>query len=184
MTDEEVKDFIQRVLDRISQVAFDKVQPLIPSRVLADALAVVAGETENQRFLQVPHYWAVYVHDGRGAFGPVRSEYLVWFRDKLDDPRTNFGQDYPIREGDIKRLSKEQFQYYLELNRQDRAAGLRPRMVIAKFQPKIMQGTPFFDEGLADLSREASREASQELASLLDDLLPDPGPGDQATFRL
>jgi VQ motif len=183
VTDEELDAFMIRVLERICALAVDTARPLIPSQTLADALAVIEGESDYQRFLSIPHYWAVYAHDGWGAFGPSKCDFLVWFRDKLDDPRTNYGQQYPVREGDIRKLTKEEFRYCLQLNAQDRAAGLRPRMVIAKFQPRVHQGVAFFSEGLAGLSSAAAPLVLEEFRALVQEVTG-PDETDQATFRL
>ena len=181
LSDEDIRAFIQRVLDRICELAVDKARPAIPSSTLRDALAVVAGEDENTRYLSIPHYWAIYVHDGRGAFGPLKSDYLVWFRNKLDDPRTNYAKQFPVREGDIRRLTREQFNYCLELNKLDRAAGLRPRMVIAKFQPKIQEGSFFFSN--LDVSEEFSAVVQEEFRALLAPTIP-PDEQDEARLKL
>lgn len=173
MSDLDVPAFVQQVLGRVADLAADRARPLIPSETLAEALRIVAGDEPSTVFLEIPHYWAVYVHDGRGSFGPRRAEWLVWFRDKLMDPRTNFGTHYPIREADIQRLSKEQFQYGLELNRQARARGERVPMIVAKFQPRIMQGVPFFSDGLAEFSSEAAPLIKEEFESFLESVRPD-----------
>lgn len=70
--------------------------------------------------LGVPHYWAVYIHQGYGPFltrweagkDPLpgqtrRPKWLVWFDNPADDPRLMTG--YPVRETDIVRLTKEQW---------------------------------------------------------------------------
>lgn len=183
--DDAVKGVLTELLARLGAMAADKARPLIPSETLADALAVVESQDEPyQVFVQIPHYWAAFVHDGHKAFGPTgRCTYLVWFRDKLMDPRTQYGTQYPVREGDIQRLSKEQFQYGLELNRIARAAGERPPMIVAKFQPRIEQGVPFFSDGMADFSSDVAPVVRETFEALLDSILPDQPPG-EATFSI
>jgi len=53
--------------------------------------------------LNVPHYWAIYYHDGRGPVRPRRGRFLVYFRSIEDDPRVN-GTASPERFSQTKRL--------------------------------------------------------------------------------
>jgi len=151
---------VRSALQWLALAAKQKVKPLIPSATLADALeisniaarssrtisAALAGRRISEIRLTIPHYWAVYIHDGRPAFGPRRATFLVWFTDPDDDPRLAGG--FPVRYSDVKRLTKEQFHEGLRINAQRRAVGATLYMHIARSR----RGDPprrFFSEGLA-----------------------------------
>lgn len=67
--------------------------------------------------LIVPHYWAAYVHDGRGPVRPKSATMLVWFRNPNNDPRLSGGRS-PVRARGAKRLSSGQFKKWADINRQ------------------------------------------------------------------
>lgn len=54
--------------------------------------------------LAVPHYWAVYYHDGRGPVKAKKGKFLVYFRSIEDDPRVS-GSASPERFSQTKRLA-------------------------------------------------------------------------------
>lgn len=93
--------------------------------------------------VNIPHYWAVYVHDGRGPFGPRKKTWLVWFMDPKDDPRTQGGTKHPVRAKDIRTLTKEQFHAGLRENSRRRALDLPPYMIVTKHHGGNL-ARPFF----------------------------------------
>lgn len=93
-----------------------KALPVIPSEQLQAAL-FSQELTDSRGLIRVPHYWARFIHDGRGP-SPSASgtgKILVWFRDPKDDPRYPGGM-YPIRRSDIKRLTRGQFRKWSRIN--------------------------------------------------------------------
>ena len=147
-----VRQFKKLLIRKMARAAYNKAKPLIPSRTLRNALHIKYKEAGDSyiAYLQIPHYWALYVHDGRAAFGPRKAQVLVWFRNPRDDPRTSGG--HPVRAADIRRLSKDEF---YEGVRRNRAMGATPGnpfpyMVIARWRGGD-KPVPFFSEGLSDL---------------------------------
>lgn len=116
----------------------------IESRTLRAALERTRVEDTDSKtvesILTVPHYWAVYYHDGRGPIVAKRGKFLVWFRSIDDDPRVASG--HPVRATDIRklRLSKTEF-------RRLHKAG---KLIIAKRSGSVT-GRPFF-KTIANLS--------------------------------
>mgnify|MGYP001826464370 CR=1 FL=1 len=58
----------------------------------------------------VPHYWAIFHHDGRGPVKARKGKVLAFFKDPSKDPR-HYGR-YPQRLNQVKHLTKEQFRRY------------------------------------------------------------------------
>ena len=77
------------------------VKKSIGSSTLRAAIRLIVNESEERADLFIPHYWAVYYHDGRGAFGPKTARKLVFFDDPNDDPRIKGGR--PVRSPTIFR---------------------------------------------------------------------------------
>ena len=76
--------------------------PMIPSAQLRAGLITIE-EAKGRGKLHVPHYWALYIHDGRGPApgGGAGDKILVWFKDPANDPRYP-GGIYPVRLSDRK----------------------------------------------------------------------------------
>ncbi len=92
-----------------------KVLPVIPSEQLQAGL-YSQELTDSKGLIRVPHYWARFIHDGRGPSpGAAGSKILVWFRDPKDDPRYPGGV-YPVRRSDVKRLTRGQFRKWSRIN--------------------------------------------------------------------
>lgn len=146
--------FLRRLLTKLTHAAKIAVLPNIPSRVLRDGLETVV-EDGGFGYLYIPHYWALYIHDGhRGPIRPYRAQYLVWFRDPRDDPRLRDG--YPIRETDVKRLTKDEFYEAVEIQRQRDIAGLPAYVYIRKFRP-ASPPRQFFETNLSRFEARADR---------------------------
>lgn len=140
-----------------------KALPVIPSEQLQAGL-FSQELTDSRGIIRVPHYWARFIHDGRGPSpgAPGTGKILVWFRDPKDDPRYPGGV-YPVRRSDIKRLTRGQFRKWSRINQQiinayRRSTGKRSLtaadyramnlpMIIAKNSPgnrgRVI-GVPFF----------------------------------------
>ena len=85
----------------------------------------------------VPHYWAVYLDQGRGVVKPSSAKVLVWFQNPKDDPRTNGGRNYPVRRRDVRRLSRAQYRAGLRENTRRRRRGQEPFMIV-----RSLDGSP------------------------------------------
>lgn len=140
--------FYSDAMRALANAAMDRARPKIRSRALQQGLKITKGRKPNIAYLYIPHYWAVYLHDDRNAFGPRRARWLVWFENPADDPRLAGG--YPERFADVKRLTKEQFRQGMVENRLRRAHGERPFMHVRKFAPG-RKGDEFFSVGLKDM---------------------------------
>lgn len=119
----------------------------------------------------VPHYWANFVHDGRGAIQMPPGRYMCYFPDKTEDPRTSGGLDYPVRRQDRRHLSKDEFNYYVAINRERVAQGQTPIMVVTKAVGPVKNpapSIPFFTVGLKRLPEVASRVIPPEFRLFLE----------------
>ena len=144
--------------------ARDIVKPLIPSRTLRRALRTERNE-DGSISLSIPVYWAIYVHDGRGPIQMPAGQFLVYFLDKRDDPRHN-GR-FPRTQNEVRQLTRAEFQFYLDINTQRRAAGQEPLMIVAKRVGPV-RGSFFFTKGLRAYKtdpRGPSRVAPREFSN-------------------
>ncbi len=170
---------IDRVLGRLVRRAMRLVRPKIPSATLRSMLQ---GLVVNGRgILFLPHYWAVYVHDGRGVVTPKRAKWLVWFPEIQNDPRVAGGADYPVRVNQIRRLTRAQWLAGLAENRRRRAAGLEPYMVVSK-RSGPARGVPFFE--MLRLEPEAADIVEPELDRLMARLADEISETSTASARL
>ena len=155
-----------RVTLRLLREARSRVRPFVPSRTLRRDMQIFYGGREQRGVLRFPYFWAVYVHDGRGPFGPRRgSEFLVWFRNPRDDPRTQGGRRYPRRERDIRKLTRAQFEEGLRRNK-SRPPG-RPLMIVVRRVNRPTPGKPFIEQGLRNSSVPAGREVMEQFGALV-----------------
>lgn len=83
------------------------------SRTLAKSMELIEGAVPGEARINVPHYWAVFYHDGRGPIRAKPGHYLVYFKRPEDDPRTDGGSNYPTRSAEVRRLSRNEFYRYL-----------------------------------------------------------------------
>ena len=146
------KAIIRRILRDLGERELRLVKKSIGSKTLRAAIRLVINESEERADLFIPHYWAIYYHDGRGAFGPDTARKLVFFDDPNDDPRIKGGR--PVRESDVRRLTRDQYREGLRRNQERAARGGRPFMyVVDSVGPS--RPRPFFDQ----LERGAARRA-------------------------
>ena len=128
--------------------------------------------------LNVPHYWAVYYHEGRRVIRPVSASVLVWFRNPNNDPRLKGGKS-PVYKSDVRRLTKAQFQFWSNENRKARRRGAPVPMVVSKRSPiagrPSFLGNPFFSDkpagGLAGLDQRLVSISTREAYSHVEDFL-------------
>lgn len=104
---EALEEFLREITPSSTLAEMMEVQQIVEERASGSSLYLRA------RFLY-PHYWAPYLHDGRGRVAPVNARWLVWYNDPSDDPRTATG--YPVRAADIQRLTREEFREGMRRN--------------------------------------------------------------------
>lgn len=120
-------------------------------RIDATGIAVEA-------ILSVPHYWAIYYHDGRGEVRAKNGKVLVWFASIEDDPRVNIS-GHPVRVSQIEplRLSKARFKRL-------RKAG---KLIVSK-RSGPAEGKPFYNV-LRGFGGRVSDIAVEEIEALIFD---------------
>lgn len=160
------KQYLRQLLKRLGNMGMGKARPSVPSRTLRKGLNVFLVDDNNVR-IQIPHYWAIFVHDGRGPFVATRTVFLVWFRNPRDDPRLRGGVT-PVRANQLRRLTKSQFKEGLEANRRAVAEGREPPMIVTHRVRKGTKPTRFFGnepgEGMHGFDRQAGEEISRSFS--------------------
>jgi hypothetical protein len=134
----------KQLVRRMGLFAIAYVRPKIPSKTLRRGL-LFFPTSEVLGYVYLPHYWALYVHDGRGPFRMPAGSVMCWFRDPSNDPRLRgFGGQTPPRKIQLPRLTKSQFEFWLEENRRAIERGDQPPMIVTKQINKPTKATPFF----------------------------------------
>jgi hypothetical protein len=157
--------FHRRLLEKLGRLGIRYVKPKVPSKTLRKSLNFFAAR-ETKGYIQIPHYWALYVHDGRQPFSMPAGRYLVWFRDPADDPRLPNGVS-PVRAKDLRHLSAEEYSFWLDQNRQAVKDGREPPMIVTRRIRKPTPPTHFFEnnagmKGFAEFAEKAVAEDVQE----------------------
>lgn len=132
-----------RILLTLARLARREARAFARSQTLRETMFVEL-RTPDVAVVGVPHYWAVYYHDGRGPVRARNARFLVYFKDPAQDPRILGG--YPVREGEVKRLTAAQFRRAVELDQ-----------VIVTRAVGPAEGNPFFTEGLKNFPVQADR---------------------------
>ena len=157
--------FSRKLLKEFGKQAVRRVRPKIVSskgrdiRVLQRALrAVLISDLRLE--MQIPHYWAVYVHDGRGApFGPESGTFLIWYKNPRQDPRLQGGVT-PERAASLRTLSSADFKAALKADREARESGSESPVVITTRVKRSTPGVFFFGnrpgQGMAGFVQEAN----------------------------
>ncbi len=163
MAEEQFKLSLLRALARLG---FRRARPRIPSRTLRRALNILVVNVRLAR-LQIPHYWAVYVHDGRGPIRKDAPKVLVWFRKPKDDPRLRVGIN-PVRARQKRHLTRAEFRFWNKRNRAARREG-RPEPMIVRREVGPSLPTRFFDNrfGMRGFTAEANAEGSRRFSELV-----------------
>lgn len=176
--DQLLRDCLSRVLTRGVVLAREYLRSSQGSETLQRDMRAVIDSIESGVALgrvNVPYYWALYVHDGRPAVLARPGQYLCFFPNKSDDPRTSGGTDYAptpgIRdssEGGFH-LTRKQFFGFLEQNEQRRANGQDPIMIVTKRVGPVLRQRKFFDVGLATLRNDVARIVPDRFRLFLQD---------------
>lgn len=138
-----IDGFVTELLRDIGELGMLYVRPKIPSNTLRRSLELRYELSRDVVRIHVPHYWALYVHEGRGPVYPVQATVLVWFRNRNNDPRLPGGR-YPERASEIRHLTREQFKFWLRENRLARARGVPVPMIVVSSVQKGVEPVRFF----------------------------------------
>ncbi len=152
------RDPMIRLLAEIGRMAKAQARGAIDSQTLKDALTIDLFPIEQQAVVGVPHYWAIYYHDGRGPINAKPGKFLVYFKDPANDPRIARG--YPERAADIIRLTKAQFYNSL------RAGELIVTKHVGPSTPH-----PFFTRGMDGFQDKVHPAARRFMSSVLADFI-------------
>ena len=147
MADERIQ---RKILKAIGEEGIVHVRPKIvsattrqPIEALQNALRLRL-RSDTRASIVVPHYWALYVHDGRRApVRPRRGSFLIWFKNPKEDPRLNSGVT-PERASQLRRLTPSEFKRVLRQWHEDRGAGRPTRVIITRQVNKSTPGVFFF----------------------------------------
>ncbi|MCP4612143.1 MAG: hypothetical protein GY845_25895 [Planctomycetes bacterium] len=109
------KGLEQLLLDTFLIRGEKRMRPGIPSRQMQKMLNRYIVN-KNTGCINVPHYWAVIIHEGRGPSPKSGPGLLIWFSDPKNDPRLRNGK-YPVTRADVRHLTKAEFQRGVKRNR-------------------------------------------------------------------
>lgn len=156
-----VEQLYLEILQKIGHEELQLARNLVGSRTLRNALQLIIEESLGRAVVFIPHYWAVYYHDGRGSIHPTTATKLVFFDSPEDDPRLEGG--FPERASELRRLTREEFYEGLAINEERRENGERPFMfVVDSVGPAAPH--PFFDR----MARDASSRLGADIARIFD----------------
>lgn len=165
-------EFKLRLLDRLSTAALRRARPYLArkSNTLARAMRAISKSPERSA-VEVPHYWALYVHDGRGAF--AKQKLMVWFRDPKDDPRLQGGKT-PRRASQLRSLTRDQFLAAMKLREDWIRGGGDPYdspVIVTRYIRRRTPAFPFFGnepgEGMFGFVDDANRIGSAEFSDFV-----------------
>ena len=166
-------EFLDDLVRRIGAIGFRQAKSAIDSRTLRQHLDFFVDEV-GEGVLNVPHYWAIWFHDGRGAIRSRPGKKLVWFRVPKEDPRLAGGR--PKNLSDVKRLTRSQFQQALRRNRDAIRRGPAPPVIITNVSGPT---TPekFFDNdvGMQGYSERSFKLIQKEFSKFVLKSLKDEG---------
>lgn len=169
------KSFLNGLLKQLALKAYAYAAPHISSKTLRRAMRIVRL-SDTATSLYIPHYWALYVHDGRGPFSASAGRYLVWFRDPGEDPRlAGSGGQTPERASQLRHLGPDEFRFWLDQNRIAREEGQQPPMIVVRAVRKGTRGDFFFDNtvGMLGFVDKASSEVAPIVQAWLTSQLKD-----------
>ena len=172
----------RRLLETFALVGEQIVLPQIPSRTLQAALQLIIDEPEMEARLFIPHYWAVYLHDGREGFSAPAGKSLIFYANPEDDPRIA-GTTSPERASATRHLSRKEYEDGLERNALHHELGEKPFMYVLKSVGPAA-GNPFFERGLDSLASSAEDEVFRELDNFVQRTIDDENLHDRFTAEL
>jgi hypothetical protein len=174
------EDAVEELLRLYGEEELALVRPLIGSTTLRAAARLIVDAQAGVASIFIPHYWAVYYHDGRAGFSAAGGRVLVFFADPDDDPRLEGG--YPERATEIRRLTRDEFYDGLAENERRKADGEGPFMFVV---PSVgpAPAHPFFDQLQVGAVERMDQLAFFALDSFVQENLDEEGP-QKATARV
>lgn len=165
----DARTVVREVLRAIGERELAEARRRVPSDTLRAAMQLIIEESELRARVFVPHYWAVYLHDGHTGINPVSARKLVFFDDWRDDPRR--GGTRPERFSQERRLTKAEYEEGLRINAERAARGQRPFMYVVD-STRPVKGKPWFDRMAQGASNRvgsaALRAFDRQMQQLLD----------------
>lgn len=132
------------------------------SRHLADAYEyqeIRRGTRDTLRVRNL-YYWSGYLDKGVDRVVPKNGYFLVWFRNREDDPRRPNGP--VMKRSQERKLTAAEWTYWNARNREAKEAGQEPPMIVARStRPRI--GKNFVAKARQEIQLEMPRLVSQEL---------------------
>jgi hypothetical protein len=115
------------------------------------------------------YYWAGYLDKGVDRVVPKNGYFLVWFRNREDDPRRPNGP--VMNRSQERKLTAAEWTYWNARNRDAIAAGQEPPMIVARStgpmsrysRPGFRIGKNFVAKARQEIQLEMPRLVSQEL---------------------
>ena len=174
------EDAVEELLRLYGEDELSLVQTLIGSSTLRAAALLIVDAQAGEARIFVPHYWALYYHDGRAGFSAPGGRVLVFFADPDDDPRLEAG--FPVRATEIRRLTRDEFFAGLAENERRADEGGGPFMFVV---PSVgpAPAHPFFDQLAIGAASRMDQLAFFALDSFVQDNLDEEGP-DRSTARV
>ncbi len=145
--------FMGAVIRLIGEIVLERGQQAVApsSKTLQRAmiLTIVSDKgLEGKAQVTVPHYWAIFIHDGSNSVPP--GTFMIWYRNPADDPRFP-GRTRPERLSQMRRLSPEQLRRDLLAN----------KVIVAKNRSNIPANRFFSNrEGMFGVTQEVEDEVS------------------------
>jgi hypothetical protein len=162
--------FLTGLLRQIGRMGVFRARKVIPSKTLKQAV-FFREDTPTSGGVYIPHYWAVYLHDGHGRVYPKGGKFLVWFRDSKDDPRLPSGYT-PERYAQTQHLTRAAFERGLADNKRARELGMPEPMIVRKSSGPA-PSTDFFsnEKGFKGFSRNVNDALNGEVLDHIRELL-------------
>jgi hypothetical protein len=170
-------DAVEELLRVYGEEELELARTLIGSRTLREAARLIvdaqAGPDGQVARIVIPHYWAVYYHDGRPGFSAPAGRFLVFFRDPEDDPRLAGG--YPVGPEDVRHLTRAEFERGLEENARAALEGSEPFMFVLRSVGPA-GAHPFFDELARGAAERMDFLAEAAIDAYIQDNIDEEGP--------
>lgn len=173
------EDMLEELLTRYGLEELEAVRALIESRTLREAVELIV-EPDGLARLFIPHFWAVYYHDGRPGFEAPGGKFLIYFANPDDDPRISDG--YPVTVDDVRHLTRDEYQDGLERNEENAQRGLPPFMYVLRSVGPA-GGHPFFDQLAEGAAARMDQLARASLDTYVQDNADEEGP-EKRTARI
>lgn len=179
--------FQRRLARRLGEAGVRVARPRVRavSETLARSMSVGVARS-SRRFrandiearISIPHYWAVYAHDGRKPFSKGR--YMVFWKNPRNDPRRAPRGKTPPRRAALRSLSRAEFLRAWSVRQNWIDSGGDPYdspVIITKRIRKATPPTRFFENsaggGMAGFPDVASRIAQREFSEYVKSRLGD-----------